>query len=87
VIGDPVKGYLSMDPVESHIWGLYVHPGQGFGKALMDQVKVGRKYLRLNSHAANLRAHAFYAREGFDQVGEPWLGSDGIDEITMEWHG
>lgn len=85
VIGDPVVGYLSMDPVENHIWGFYVLPGQGLGKALMDWVKVGRNYLRLNSHAANVRAHKFYAREGFVQVGEAWMGSDGIDEITMEW--
>ena len=86
VIGEPVAGYLSMDPAEAHIWGLYVgRRGQGLGKALMDQAKAGRDFLSLNSHAANKSAHRFYAREGFKQVGEPWDGSDGIPEIRMEW--
>lgn len=85
VIGDPVAGYLSMDPAEAHIWGLYTRPGRGLGKALMDRAKVGRDYLKLNSHAANEPAHRFYEREGFTQIGAPWAGSDGIDEITMEW--
>jgi ribosomal protein S18 acetylase RimI-like enzyme len=55
------------------------------GKALLDYAKNGRTFLKLNSHAANTRAHAFYRREGFTQIGDPWLGDDGIDEITMEW--
>lgn len=86
VVGEPPMGYLSLDPAESHIWGFYVGtPGQGLGKALLDRAKQARGYLRLNSHAANLRAHAFYRREGFVQVGEAWDGEDGIPEITMEW--
>ncbi|MEJ6396397.1 GNAT family N-acetyltransferase [Yoonia sp. 208BN28-4] len=86
VIGDPVAGYLSVEAENAHIWGFYVGPkGQGFGRALLDHVKDGRDYLRLNSHAANTQAHAFYKREGFVQAGAPWLGDDGIDEIRMEW--
>jgi len=86
VIGDPVAGYLSLEPETAHIWGLYVaRKGEGLGKALMDRAKAGRDYLKLNSHAANTAAHRFYAREGFQQVGSAWAGSDGIDEITMEW--
>ena len=87
VIGDPVAGYLSMDPKESHIWGFYVaRRGEGLGRCLLDHVKAGRDYLQLNTHAANEAAHRFYAREGFRKVGAPWVGSDGIDEIRMEWH-
>lgn len=86
VIGDPVAGYLSLDPAEAHIWGFYIGtPGQGLGRDLLDKAKEGRDFLKLNSHHANLRAHAFYRREGFVQVGAPWRGDDGIDEITMEW--
>jgi len=86
VISDPVQGYLSLDPDASHIWGLYIAvPGKGLGKALIDRAKEGRRFLMLNSHAANAAAHRFYQREGFEQVGMPWLGSDGIEEITMEW--
>jgi putative acetyltransferase len=86
VIGDPVAGYISIDPRAAHIWGFYVAtPGQGFGKALMDRAKQGRTYLKLNTHAANTKAHAFYRREGFIETRGPWLGDDGIEEITMVW--
>lgn len=87
VIGDPVAGYLSLDPVESHIWGLYVaHPGAGLGAQLIAAAKTGRTRVQLHTHLPNTRAHAFYAREGFRQVGAPWDGDDGIPEIKMEWH-
>lgn len=85
-LGTPLKGYISLNVAEGHIGGLYVdQPGQGLGKLLLDRVKQGRDRLELNSHLPNKAAHAFYRREGFAQVGEPWPGSDGIDEITMEW--
>jgi len=87
VIGDPVAGYISVEVEIDHIWGFYLAiQSQGAGKALLDHVKQGRTKLRLNSPAANTRAHAFYQREGFSQVGPAWAGDDGIDEITMEWH-
>lgn len=86
VIGNPVAGYLSMDPAENHIWGLYVgRCGDGLGKQLMDHAKMGRTRLQLNTHLSNMRAHAFYGREGFTQVGAVWDGNDGIPEIRMEW--
>ena len=86
VVGDPVAGYISMDAESNHIWGFYVaEPGRGLGKALLDRVKAGRDYLQLNTHAANTAAHRFYEREGFHKVGGTWDGSNGIDEIRMEW--
>ena len=86
VVGDPVAGYISIDPDQDHIWGLYIaRPGEGLGKQLLDRAKRDRKYLRLNTHAANESAHRFYRREGFQQSGTPWRGDDGVDEITMEW--
>ncbi|MDO6591389.1 GNAT family N-acetyltransferase [Loktanella sp. D2R18] len=87
VLGDPVEGYLSIDPAESHIGGFYVeNTGQGAGSALLSRAKENRDYLKLNTHAANDRAHKFYRRHGFIQIGDAWLGDDGIDEITMEWN-
>ena len=87
VIGEPVQGYLAMEAEIAHIHGFYVSAkGQGLGKALLDHVKDGRDYLRLNTHAANAHAHRFYEREGFVKTGAPWRGSDGIDEIRMEWY-
>ncbi|MEP4197703.1 MAG: GNAT family N-acetyltransferase [Aliishimia sp.] len=86
VIGDPVQGYLSMEANISHIWGLYTSTqGQGLGKALMDRAKQGRNFVQLNTHVPNTRAHAFYEREGFVKVGDPWRGNDDVDEIRMEW--
>lgn len=88
VAGDPVVGYLSFKAEASQIMGLYTaRPGSGIGKALMDRVKVGRTWLQLWSHTANARAHAFYRREGFIEVGRKSSGEDGIPEICMEWHG
>ena len=66
--------------------GLYTaQPGNGVGRALMNRVKHGRTWLILWSHAANLRAHDFYRREGFVEVGQKRDGADGIPEICMEW--
>lgn len=87
VAGDPIQGYLSFNTEERQIMGLYTaRPGNGVGKALMDRVKEGRDWLQLWSHAANTKAHAFYRREGFVEVGRKERGVDGIPEIRMEWH-
>lgn len=87
VAGDPVVGYLSFNTEASQIMGLdTARPGGGVGKALMNRVKEGRSWLQLWSHAANTRAHRFYRREGFFEVGRKNEGTDGIPEIRMEWN-
>lgn len=87
VAGDPIQGYLSLNTEERQIMGLYTaRPGNGIGKALMNQVKNRRDWLQLWSHAANTKAHAFYRREGFVEVGRNENGVDGIPEIRMEWY-
>lgn len=86
VIGDPVAGYLSLEPDISHIWGLYVAtPRRGLGRALLDHVKQGRTFLQLNTHEPNTDAQAFYVSQGFAHTGDYWMGWDGIDETRMEW--
>ena len=86
VVGEPVAGYLSLNPETAQIMGLYVaRPGRGLGKALIDRVKAGRRYLQLRSHAPNAAAHRFYAREGFTVVERDLAGHDGVPEIRMEW--
>lgn len=87
VIGDPVAGYLSLNPETSQVMGLYVaRPGEGLGKALIDRVKDGRSYLQLRSHSPNTAAHRFYEREGFYIVERDLMDcSDGVPEIRMEW--
>ncbi len=86
VIGDPVEGYLSLDPVTANIGALYLdNPGRGYGKALMDRAKAGRDYLQLWTHEPNEAAHRFYFREGFELVGRKPKGEDDLPELRMEW--
>ncbi|MEO0915809.1 MAG: GNAT family N-acetyltransferase, partial [Pseudomonadota bacterium] len=86
VAGEPVQGYLSLDPENSVIMGLYVEArGTGLGKSLVDAVKSGRDGLTLWTHTPNTRAHAFYEREGFRRTGQTRDGDDGHEEFEMEW--
>jgi len=86
VAGDPVVGYLSFNIENSQVMGLYASQrGNGAGKALMDRVKEGRRWIQLWTHMANDRAHSFYQREGFRDTGERRDGADGISEMRMVW--
>ncbi len=87
VIGAPVAGYLSYDPAERRVGGLYcARSGAGLGKALMDKVKEGRDFIWLRTHEPNEGAQRFYKREGFVEVSrheaEP---PNTVREIRMEW--
>ncbi len=86
--GEPVAGYLSIDPSDNHIWGFYCREtGRGLGKALLEHVKVGRDFLSLNTHVPNERAQRFYKREGFVEV-DRFIPKppDTVEEVRMEWH-
>ncbi len=86
VIGDPAVGYLSLNPETVHIGAIYVdRPGEGLGKILLDRAKERRDVLQLNTHEPNLRAQAFYKREGFEVVERIAEGGDGLPELRMEW--
>ena len=86
LIGEPVEGYLSLNPETGQIGALYLdNPGQGYGKALMDCAKEGRDYLQLWTHEPNAAAHRFYHREGFVTVERNPKGDDGLPEVRMEW--
>lgn len=87
VIGDPVAGYLSFKEDAHLIAGLYTaRPGSGMGKRLVDVVKNGRDFVQLWTHEANLPAHRFYHREGFQTVERCAKGrGDGVPELRMEW--
>lgn len=90
VVGDPIEGYLSLDPATAKVGALYcTRTGEGCGKALMEAAKQGRDFLWLHTHVTNTRAQAFYRREGFVAVGgeiapEP---PETVPEMRMEWHG
>jgi putative acetyltransferase len=87
VAGEPIEGYLSLDPKASRVGGLYCRKtGRGLGKALMDKVKERRDFLWLTTHEPNLKAQDFYKREGFVEVSrheaEP---PNTVREVRMEW--
>ncbi|QBY00903.1 GNAT family N-acetyltransferase [Rhodophyticola sp. CCM32] len=87
VAGDPIEAYLSFDPVGFRVGALFCrHGGRGVGKALMDRVKQGQKYLWLTTHEPNLRAQKFYIREGFTEV-ERFMPEppETVREVKMEW--
>lgn len=88
VIGEPIEAYMSFDPVNAKIGALYCRrTGAGVGKALLDHVRQGRDFVWLTSDEPNLRAQAFYRREGFTECGfidpEP---PETLRELRMEWH-
>ncbi|MFN3144736.1 MAG: GNAT family N-acetyltransferase [Paracoccaceae bacterium] len=87
VVGDPVEGYVSVDPETARVGALFCRrTGAGLGKALLDAAKAGRDRLVLHTHDPNQAARRFYAREGFVETGthvpEP---PDTVLEIVMEW--
>lgn len=89
VAGDPVEGYLSLDPDSLKIGGFYCsRTGEGLGRALMDRVKEGRDYLWLHTHVPNEAAQRFYRREGFIELARVPAEPPGtVDEVQMEWRG
>lgn len=87
VAGDPVQGYMSLDPETDKIGALYCAvTGAGIGKAFIDKAKEGRDFLWLTTHQPNLAAQKFYHREGFQIVGAlPPSEDGGPAEYRMEW--
>ncbi len=87
VSGDPVAAYLSLEAEVALVHGLYsAQPGAGHGKQLLDRVKTGRDRVQLWTHEPNVRAQAFYRREGFEVMERKAEGrGDGVPELRMEW--
>ncbi len=85
--GDPVQGYMSIDPTSNKIGALYCAvTGQGLGKRFMDHAKLGRDHLWLTTHQPNTAAQRFYRREGFQVVESlPASEDGGPAEYRMEW--
>ena len=57
----------------------------GVGRQLLDHVKTSRGQLRLQVYRKNLRAAAFYRREGFRVLEEGVDPETGEAELLMEW--
>ncbi|MBE9636700.1 GNAT family N-acetyltransferase [Salipiger pacificus] len=87
VTGDPIEGYVSVDPEIGKVGALYcARSGAGLGKALLDRAKEGRARLFLHTHVTNLAAQRFYRREGFRDAGEvDPEPPETLRELRMEW--
>jgi hypothetical protein len=87
VIGEPVEGYLSVDPAAGRVAALYcARTGAGLGKRLLDRAKLSRTHLTLRTHRPNAAAQRFYVREGLVAVGEAVPEPpDTVPELVMEW--
>lgn len=71
-----------------HIEGLFVspeHQGRGIGKALLQGAKERCRTLTLNVYQNNLRAAAFYRREGFVAAARGTDPETGQPEWEMTW--
>lgn len=87
VAGDPVAGFLALDADAHCITALYVaRPGEGIGRALLEQAKTEYPILELWTFVANQGARLFYARNGFREVrrtmGE---NEEGLPDILFRW--
>lgn len=86
VSGAPVDGYMSIDPVKHKVGGLYLaRRGTGLGKAMLDKAKEGRAFLWLTVFEPNIRAFAFYRREGFRLTSSLPSSGGAPSVLRMEW--
>lgn len=87
VIGDPVAGFLGLDPEEGEVTTLYVsEPGRGVGKVLLDHAKTGRNALELWTFQANEGARRFYVREGFREIEfSEGDNEEGLPDVKLRW--
>ena len=87
VAGDPVAGFMALDPEQDMVTALYVaKPGQGIGRALLDHAKRGRDALELWTFVANEGARRFYAREGFSEVRRTdGDNEESLPDVLLRW--
>ncbi|SHI58703.1 GNAT family N-acetyltransferase [Wenxinia saemankumensis] len=87
VAGNPPQGFLARNGED--VTALYLAPGargRGTGRALLDAAKAESPRLALWTFAANAGARAFYAREGFTQIGgTPGENDEGLPDIRLQW--
>lgn len=86
VVGNPPDAYMSLDR-GSCITALYcARPGQGLGKALLDNAKSLAQSLSLWTFDANTNAQRFYEREGFKAIRRTdGDNEEGLPDILYQW--
>lgn len=84
--GGEIQGFLGL--VGSYIAGFFVDGrfrSSGIGAQLLASAKQTHPALSLNVYQKNIRAVAFYLREGFSVQSEALDGATGEREYTMVW--
>lgn len=82
---DRIQGFIGVQ--ENYVAGIFVkkeYRSKGIGKSLLDYVKLLYNELILNVHKKNIRAIAFYEREGFSAVSEQLDEDTGEVDIVMQ---
>lgn len=82
-----INGFIGLSG--NNIKGIFVRPGaqsQGIGTQLLNKAKQLNSTLRLTVYKKNIRAAAFYKRNGFRILKESADPSTNQAELTMEWN-
>ena len=81
-----ILGFIGL--TGSYIAGIFVKEAarsRGIGRQLLDHVKERKGELRLSVYQKNVRAAAFYEREGFKVEKEQTDSDTGEKEFVMRW--
>lgn len=83
-----ILGFVGL--MENYVAGIFVkgeYQSEGIGKALLDYVKGLKEELTLHVYKKNIRAMAFYKREGFLIIKELMEKENKESEYEMHWNG
>ena len=84
-----VVGFVLIDPATGYLDQIAVHPdrwGCGIAEALIDEARrLSPERIVLDVNADNPRAVAFYARQGFREIGRGVNERSGLATVKLEW--
>lgn len=82
-----IQGFIGL--ADGFVAGLFMrveHRSQGIGRQLLDHAKKPYSSLSLTVYQKNVRAIAFYEREGFQETGRRIDEATAEPELVMEWY-
>ncbi|MGB3555665.1 MAG: GNAT family N-acetyltransferase [Jannaschia sp.] len=89
VAGDPVHGFLALEPAAGAVAALYLAPGArgcGIGRALLMRAREGRAALHLWTFEANEDARRFYEANGFRRTARTdGDNEEGLPDLRYDW--
>ena len=89
VMTGDVVGFVLIDPATGYLDQIAVHPAQwgaGIAEALIAEAqRLSPEKIVLDVNADNPRAVAFYARQGFREIGRGMNPRSGLPTLKLEW--